>query len=69
MVECGALENKKWIQKDLIKSFTGTAQSYEEIGIEARHGKDIPPPKNPMTLTEAKTLIINLARDWLRSKL
>ncbi|KCZ71285.1 hypothetical protein ANME2D_02487 [Candidatus Methanoperedens nitroreducens] len=61
--------NNGWATEKSIKRFKYTANSPGAIGDEARHGKNtIPPPKDPMTLSEAKPLIETILRNWLRSK-
>jgi hypothetical protein len=52
-----------WATKGQIKLFTQTAQAY-------RHGKlkNYKPPKKPMTLSEAESLIKRILRSWLRAK-
>ena len=43
--------------KPEMSRFTQTANSFEAVGVEARHAKpDFPAPNNPMTLREAKDL-------------
>lgn len=55
-----------WASKEKIKSFTRTTQSPGAIGDDARHGIDrCDPPKNPMSLPEAQSLIISIVRKWL----
>ena len=43
-----------WAPKKSIKLFTQTAQSYDAIGIEARHGKHIIPPRSPHATLHSK---------------
>jgi hypothetical protein len=58
-----------WATKTRIRLFKHTADSEAAVGDDARHGhqKDRP-PKNPMSLSEAKALIETILRRWLLSK-
>ena len=52
-----------------ISDFKRTANCYETIGIDARHAKENQaPPKNPMSLSQAKSFIKMLLHEWLREK-
>jgi hypothetical protein len=64
------IEKNGWATEKAIKRFTQTANSPGAIGGNARHGTDRGTirPKNPMSLSEAKSLIEGLAHSWLRSK-
>lgn len=59
---------KGWVTAPDIKRFTNTAQSPDVLGDDARHAtqKDLP-PKKPMSLSEAKSLIRILLKNWLQS--
>ncbi len=58
-----------WATKKDAERFTRTANSRLAIGDDARHGhKKFAPPKNPMSLYEAKSLIRNILINWIRSK-
>lgn len=57
----GNIEN--FITKSRLKLFKHTAN------FEARHGKSIIPPKNPMKIREAEEMILFLAREWLKLKI
>ncbi len=47
-----------------------TACSAQAVGVEAaRHAKQHPPPKNPMSLSDAENVIASLLRDWLLERL
>jgi hypothetical protein len=60
---------EQWITKDKISQFTRTANSQSAIGDDARHGVDKhAPPKEPMSLSEADALIMNLLQQWLEWK-
>lgn len=55
--------------KKMADNFTQTADCYKTTGIDARHAKEIQtPPKNPMSLSEAKSFIKMLLHEWLREK-
>lgn len=52
--------------KSDLKRFTHTANSKTAAGDDARHGPTAQaPPKNPMTLDEARTLIRSILKGWL----
>ena len=54
-----------WVTKSSIKRFKHTANSPSAIGDEARHGKEpTSGPKNPMQLSEARSLIETLLIRW-----
>jgi len=60
---------EQWITKKKISQFTHTANSQSAIGDDARHGVDHnDPPKEPMSLSEADALIMNLLQQWLQWK-
>jgi hypothetical protein len=59
-----------WATEPAIKRFKHTANSVGAIGDDARHGKETTqPPKNPMTISETKSLIETILHNWLRSKM
>ncbi len=59
-----------WATEAAIRRFKSTANSAGAAGDSARHGKDTTqPPKNPMTFSEAKSLIETILHNWLRSKI
>ncbi|NJD78871.1 MAG: hypothetical protein FIB08_17550 [Candidatus Methanoperedens sp.] len=60
--------NKGWATENAIRRFKHTANSPGAIGDEARHGNQTPPPKDPMALSEAKSLVETILRNWLCSK-
>jgi len=62
------IENEDWATKEEIKRFKQTANSPAAIGNSARHGKNIPPPSDPMDLKEAVALVKVVLHNWLRSK-
>lgn len=60
---------EQWITKDKIRQFKHTANSRRAIGDDARYGvDDNDPPKEPMSLSEAKALIMTLLQKWLQWK-
>jgi len=66
----GAMYKNEWIGESEERLFKRTANSPVAIGDEAaRHGyqKEQPPP-NPMSLTQARSLIANLVKRWILSK-
>jgi hypothetical protein len=57
-----------WIPKESINRFTQTAQSRKALGDDARHASvKFHPPKNPMKIDEAKTIIGDLLLKWIDS--
>ena len=57
-----------WATAKMINRFKYTANSPDAIGDLARHGKRRQPPKDPMTLPEARALITTIVLNWLNSK-
>lgn len=45
--------------------FTRTANSFGAIGTAARHGPGFLPPEQPLTLSDARDLVSEVARTWL----
>ena len=63
--DAGKKKIEQWT-KNKISLFTHTANSQRAIGDDARHGvDDNDPPKEPMSLSEAKALIMTLLQKWL----
>lgn len=63
------IEKKGWATKKAIKRFKHTANSPGILGDDSRHGIErTKPPKDPMLLTEAKSLVEGITKNWLRSK-
>ena len=63
--DAGKKKIQQWT-KDKIGDFKRTANSQKAIGDDARHGvDDNDPPKEPMSLSEAKALIMTLPQKWL----
>jgi hypothetical protein len=60
--------NKGWADKKTQGRFTGTAQSRAEIGDDARHASEkYKPPKNPMSLGEARAFVQSVIWAWTRT--
>ncbi len=66
--DVGNIAEKGWTTKNEIERFKHTANSPGAIGDDARHGTEIPPPKNPMLPSEAKSFVETIIHNWLRSK-
>jgi hypothetical protein len=70
--DIGGISNivkKGWATRKTIERFKHTANSPGAIGDESRHGKQTSqPPKDPMTLSEAKSLVETILHNWLRMK-
>jgi len=63
------LIGKGWAQKDKIKLFKHTANSFISLGYQARHATATKKaPQKPMSLDDAKSLIKNILENWLCSK-
>jgi len=57
-----------WLTKKSISRFTQTAQSRAALGDEARHAsRKYKPPKEPMSIHEAKAIIGDLLQKWIDS--
>lgn len=65
-----ALVSRGWIADADLSLFTWTANSFDVLGLEARHGvqRGVAPP-NPMTLTDSRRLVRVLTWKWLQAKL
>jgi hypothetical protein len=66
--DVGNIAEKGWATKNEIIRFKQTANSPDAIGDDARHGKEIPPPPNPMLSSEAKSFVETIIYKWLHSK-
>ncbi len=65
----GDIAKRGWASRRAIKRFKQTANSPDASGDDSRHGAgNIPPPKDPMTISEAKSLFKTIIHKWLRSK-
>jgi len=63
------MEKQGWAPEGAISRFAGTANKFSAIGYEARHAVDRGKPlKNPMTFSEAVSLIESILRKWINSK-
>jgi len=61
-----AIERAGWSSGALLERFTRSANSLHAAGDQARHGVErTDPPRNPLTLSEARELIDKLLRAWL----
>ncbi len=57
---------KGWATRSRIALFKRTANSQPAIGDEARHGpSNQDPPKTPMKIGDARTLIYEIVRSWI----
>lgn len=54
-----------WLSEDELRRFKQTAQSYEAIRTEARHGGNIPAPDDPMSLGEGEDLVRRVVAIWI----
>jgi len=70
--DVGGVSNIKkqgWAAEKAIKRFKHTANSPHILGDIARHGVEkTEPPKDPMSLSEARSFIEGIIHNWLRSK-
>jgi hypothetical protein len=61
-----AVVSNGWADEAERRRFTGTAQSRDELGDEARHASEkYRAPKNPMTLGEAQGFVRSVIRAWV----
>lgn len=67
--DMGGLKNivkEGWVTEKMIKHFKHTANSPGAIGDDSRHGTEsTTPPRDPMLLSEAKSFVMTLFRNWL----
>jgi hypothetical protein len=57
-----------WADRDTQSRFTGTAQSKDELGDDARHASGkYKAPKNPMTLDEARAFVKSVMEAWAKT--
>jgi hypothetical protein len=69
-----AMVSQSWATCDDIKRFRYTANSFKELGKEARHGDEAAathppsPPPTPMSRSEAPALVERILHNWLRAK-
>lgn len=65
-----SIRDNGWASRNKTQLFRRTANSPDAMGDKARHGvQKCQPPKNPMSLNEAKSLILHLVKCWLDSKI
>jgi hypothetical protein len=58
-----------WAAKKSMELFKHTADSLAAVGLDGRHGVErTQPPKKPMNISEARSLIRTVVHAWLRSK-
>ena len=62
------LKDKNWVHSKAIERFKWTANNFRVLGSEARHGTLNDPPDKPMTLTEAKAMLVSILRGWIADK-
>lgn len=63
-----SITDRGWLTKLTRSRFTGTAQSREALGDEARHASHTyRPPKKPMSIREARSIIAELLLKWIDS--
>lgn len=64
-----AIDANGWATKSSMRLFKQTANSPGALGLDARHGAETTqPPKHPMTISEARSLVNSIVHAWLRSK-
>jgi len=64
------IANNNWASKKEIRRFKNTSGSWKVLKDEARHASEsTDPPPNPMSLSEARSLINEIIRKWLKSKI
>jgi hypothetical protein len=61
-----AMAARGWAARDDLDRFDKTAQSYAAVGIAARHGRNVPPPADPMPMTEGHALVVRIITSWMR---
>jgi hypothetical protein len=63
------IRDRGWATMKSIERFKRTANSCKAVGDEARHGTEgTDPPKDPMSLSEARSFIEQILHNWLREK-
>ncbi len=63
-----AIHERGWVSRTQLKRFTRTAQDNRVVGDSARHGHQPatrPIPSNPISLSEAKAMIMGLIRRYV----
>ena len=65
----GKIYEAGWAPKKEVTRFTHTPNRAETLGDQARHGKErTSPPRNPMSLADARSLLTRLLDRWLCEK-
>jgi hypothetical protein len=62
----------RWATLKSMELLERTANSYDAVGLKARHGRQragIQPPPKPMLISEARKLIGSIVHKWLESKM
>jgi hypothetical protein len=63
------LPSRGWIASEAMRLFKHTANSYEAVGLESRHGVGkVVAPTHPMNLAEARSLVETVVHAWLGYK-
>jgi len=64
--DVGTSQVTSWLSNALVERFTHSANSVTAAGDQARHGKEkTKPPKNPMPIDEARSMIFTILRKWI----
>lgn len=67
--DSGGIERRGWATAATLRNFKHTANHPKSAGLDARHGRmSQKPPKKPMLLSAAKSLIYSIILAWLREK-
>lgn len=68
-VKRGGIVSRGWATEKSLNLFKRTANHPESAGLDARHGvSNQQPPKNPMSISDARLLIRSIAVAWLSQK-
>jgi hypothetical protein len=64
-----AINKNEWATENEMRRFKQTANSPQALGPEARHGYETTqPPKNPMKISEAQSMVKSIVLAWIRAK-
>ena len=67
--DVGSIPTQGWATEKALRRFKHTANSVGAVADDARHGKETTqPPKNPMSLPEARSLLDGIVQKWLQHK-
>jgi hypothetical protein len=67
--DVGSVRDLGWATKAQTDRFRRTANSRHAVGDASRHGREVhQPPRNPMTIDEARAWIRELGRLWLDAR-